>query len=76
MRINYDPETDILYVRFREDKIEESDEIKEGIIIDYDVKGRAVGIEFLDALEMLAGKPELMVEFPLPRKDKVQLLEA
>jgi len=30
-------------------KIEESDEIAEGIVVDYDEKSKPLGIEFLDA---------------------------
>ena len=64
MRINYDPEANTLYIRFKEDKIEESDEIKEGIIIDYDVNSNPVAIEFLNASRILADNPEVRVELP------------
>jgi uncharacterized protein YuzE len=63
MKMRYDPEADVLYLRFREGKINESDEIKSGLIIDYDAEGRPVAIEILNAKEILAGKPELTVEF-------------
>lgn len=49
MTIKFDKETDILYVQFTNNEIHESDEEKRGIIIDYDVKGNIVGIEYLDA---------------------------
>ena len=65
MKMRYDPEADVLYLRFREGKINESDEIKSGLIIDYDAEGRPVAIEILDAKEILAGKPELTVDFSL-----------
>jgi len=51
MKIIYDSETDILNIIFREDKISESDEIKEGIIVDYSKEGKIVSIEILDASE-------------------------
>ena len=49
MKVKYDKEMDVLYVSFSENKIEESDENKPGIILDYDKKGSLVGIEIVDA---------------------------
>ena len=39
MRITYDEEVDAVYLRLKETPYYESDEIKEGLILDYD-KGR------------------------------------
>jgi len=63
MKVRYDAETDVVYIRFREGEIAESDEIKEGVIIDYDSEGKPLAIELLDAKEILAGKPEVVVDF-------------
>lgn len=49
MRFHYDKKNDSLYLRFNEKRYFESDEIKEGIIFDYDRKGKIVGIEVLNA---------------------------
>ncbi|MBC7568676.1 MAG: DUF2283 domain-containing protein [Spirosoma sp.] len=49
MRVRYDRDVDILYIRLTEDKIEESDEERPGTIIDYDASGMVVGIEILNA---------------------------
>jgi uncharacterized protein YuzE len=49
MKINYDPEVDILRIVFNDSAIEESDEDKPGIILDYDAQGNVVGLEILDA---------------------------
>ena len=49
MKIKYDKETDIIYIRFSEAKITESDEGKPGIILDYDSNGNIAGIEVLNA---------------------------
>ncbi len=49
MKIKYDKEVDIIYIQFSDDKINESDEDKPGIIIDYDYNGNIVGIEVLNA---------------------------
>lgn len=49
MKIKYDKETDIIYIRFSDTKIIESDENKPGIIFDYDIIGNIVSIEVLNA---------------------------
>lgn len=55
MRINYDERVDALYVRLKETPYYESDEVKEGVLLDYDDKGNIIGIEILDASEYLSG---------------------
>lgn len=49
MKIKYNKETDILRIRFNENPILESDEQKDGLIIDYDLDGNMAGIELLSA---------------------------
>ncbi len=49
MKLTYDPETDIVRVLFSNAAIEESDEDKPGVILDYDKDGNVVGLETLDA---------------------------
>lgn len=49
MRIRYDPEVDILSIVFNDRPVEESDEEKPGLILDYDRNGNIVGVEVLDA---------------------------
>ncbi|GFP28903.1 DUF2283 domain-containing protein, partial [Candidatus Hakubella thermalkaliphila] len=39
MRVRYDEQVDILYIRIKETPYYESDEIREGIIMDYDKDG-------------------------------------
>ena len=51
MRVRYDEKSDALYIRFSEKPCHKSDEIKEGFIIDYDKKGKVIGIEILDVSE-------------------------
>jgi uncharacterized protein YuzE len=48
MKLKYDKETDILYIRLNDLKITESDE-KNGVIIDYSINGEVVAIEVLAA---------------------------
>ncbi|MFW5862815.1 MAG: DUF2283 domain-containing protein [Spirochaetota bacterium] len=49
MKIQYDREVDIVRIIFSEAKIEESDEDKPGVILDYDKDGNIVGMEIIDA---------------------------
>jgi uncharacterized protein YuzE len=49
MKVTYDPEVDILRIVLNSAAIEESDEEKPGVILDYDKDGNIVGLEILDA---------------------------
>ena len=62
MRVVFDPETDTLSLIFREDKIAESDEVKEGIIIDYGKDGKIVSMEILDASEQISEPQGILYE--------------
>ena len=48
MRIRYDKEVDALYVQLGRSKIVESDEVRPGIIVDFNAREQIVGIEVLD----------------------------
>ena len=64
IRIRYDAKVDALYIRLREGEIEESDEVSEGVVMDYDDAGLLMGIEILDASKILGGR-EMKVELAL-----------
>ncbi len=49
MKVKYDKETDILYIKLSDESIEESDQDKKGIILDYSKAGNLMGIEILNA---------------------------
>ena len=49
MKVTYDPEVDVLHILLRNAPVEESDEDKPGVILDYDKDGNVVGLEILDA---------------------------
>jgi uncharacterized protein YuzE len=59
MKTLYDPEADALYVRFSEARVVESEEVSEGVVLDYDSHGRIVAIELLDASKHLAEGSQL-----------------
>ena len=45
MRLNYDPATDSLYIHLAERPSAESDEVADGVVLDYDAEGALVGID-------------------------------
>ena len=49
MKVIYDPDTDTLSFLFRDEPVAESDELREGLIIDYGQDGNIVSVEVLDA---------------------------
>ena len=50
MRITYDSEVDVLYIRCRETTVTTKD-LGEGLAADYGAEGHLAGIEILDALK-------------------------
>ena len=49
MKVTYNTETDTLRIILSEVAIDESDEDKPGVVLDYDAAGNVVGMEILDA---------------------------
>jgi uncharacterized protein YuzE len=49
MKTIYDAEADALYVRFSETAVVESEEVSEGVVLDFDADGRIVAIELIEA---------------------------
>jgi uncharacterized protein YuzE len=47
MKVTIDPEADALYMRLSDTKIKDTEEVKPGIILDYDDDNNLVGIEIL-----------------------------
>ncbi|PNV78635.1 MAG: hypothetical protein C0200_00075 [Thermoproteota archaeon] len=62
--IRYDAYADVLYVKIREGKVVESDEVENGIILDYDPNGNIIGIEILDFSKRKIDLNELVVKGP------------
>jgi uncharacterized protein YuzE len=53
MKLNYDRETDSLYIDLNSRPSADSREIQEGVVIDVDAKGKIVGIDIQHASEVL-----------------------
>jgi uncharacterized protein YuzE len=47
MRLKVDKESDALYFRLNENAIVDSEEVRPGVILDFDEDGQVVGVEFL-----------------------------
>ena len=51
MKIHFDPNTDALYWRLDDSRILESEEVRPGVILDYNGNNEVVGVEILRAGE-------------------------
>jgi len=65
MKVQYDREVDVLSIVLSEAPVEESDEDKPGVILDYDKDGNVVGLEILNASKRM-GNP-MSVEYAITR---------
>jgi uncharacterized protein YuzE len=54
MKVSFDRKTDALYVRFSDDAVAETAEVRPGVMFDYAADGRIVGLEILDASRTVA----------------------
>ena len=48
MKIEYDPKADAMYIRLKAGTVADSDEVRPGVVLDFDAEGRVLGIEMLD----------------------------
>ena len=55
MKVSYDPETDAMHLTLVDAPVVESDEVRPGLILDYDERGRTVGMEILNVQKNLPG---------------------
>jgi uncharacterized protein YuzE len=51
MKVTIDPGADTLYMRLTDIRIHDSEEVKPGVILDYDEQNNLVGIEILRVSE-------------------------
>ena len=73
MKVIYDKESDTLSIILSQGKVAISDEVREGLILDYDKAGHLVSLELLDASEEIR-EPE-SVEFALATEPAPSLLK-
>lgn len=56
MKLKIDRENDTLYLRLDESAIVDSEEVKPGVILDYDVNDNVVGIEILSISKRISSE--------------------
>ena len=47
MKIEFDQEADALYIELAPGDVDKTEEIKPGLILDYDINGNVLGVEML-----------------------------
>jgi uncharacterized protein YuzE len=62
MRVRVDHGADAVYLNLTDRPIKESEEVADGIVVDYDENGRIVGIEILDASKR-TDDPQALTQF-------------
>jgi uncharacterized protein YuzE len=65
VKVKYDPEVDVFRIIFSDVAVEESDESRPGVILDYDLNGNLVGLELLDASKRV--EDPMSVEYAIER---------
>ncbi len=64
MKLSYDKEVDVVYIKFSDREVYESNEDQQGLIIDYDKAGNVVGLEILEASKKMDFPDKFEYETP------------
>ena len=59
MKVQYDPKTDTLTIRLRDERIKESEEVRPGVVADYGYDGGVVSFEVLRASKVVENAREM-----------------
>jgi uncharacterized protein YuzE len=62
MKIEYDQQADAMYIRLKAGTVVESEEVRPGVVLDFDAEGKVLGIEMLDVSERTDNPRELAME--------------
>jgi uncharacterized protein YuzE len=73
MRVTYDPQVDVMTVRFSQGKIVESDEIRPGVIADYGTEGQLIRLEILDASTRVSDPTSIQLDVASPGRHDASL---
>jgi uncharacterized protein YuzE len=60
MRVTYDPEVDILYMRLNEAPIADSESVDPNLILDRDAENNIVGVEIMGLSQLVGAKPRTL----------------
>jgi uncharacterized protein YuzE len=72
MKIDYDREHDALAIWFRDGEYDESEEIYDGFVIDFDKSGRPLGIEIEHDASKFVDIERLIRAMAVVRTDELQ----
>jgi uncharacterized protein YuzE len=64
MRVQYDPSADAMYIRLAEGAVGDSDEVREGVVLDCDAAGKVLGIELRNVGKRADNPCEMAFEKP------------
>ena len=68
MRVRVDHGADAVYLNLTDRPIEASEEVADGIVVDYDAEGRIIGVEILEASKRTGDSPALQqFSFEIPK---------
>lgn len=62
MKIEYDQQADAMYIGLKAGTVAESEEVRPGVVLDFDAEGKVLGIEMLDVSERTDNPRELAME--------------
>jgi uncharacterized protein YuzE len=54
MKVHFDPKCDALYFRLDDSRIVESEEVKPGVILDFNARKQVVGLEILNVTKRVS----------------------
>ena len=63
MKMQYDEQVDALYLSLDESDVVESEEVRPGVILDFNSQGEVVGIEVLDVKRRVPGADLKQLKF-------------
>jgi len=66
MKIEYDPKADAMYIRLALGQVVDSDEVRPGVVLDFDTYGNVLGIEMLDVSKRTNNPREMSFEMLAP----------
>jgi uncharacterized protein YuzE len=66
MKVEYDPESDILYIKLRDERVKETVDLDDDVFADIDENGEIVGIEIWQARKNIFS--ELLKFFDMAKK--------
>lgn len=71
MKISYDEVDDAMYIRFRDAKYYQSDEVRDGGILDFDKSGKIIALAVLDVSKRLPKASLESINFEVAHPERI-----